>query len=168
MNRHQIVACLCSIFLNVSPAFAQEKDAAQLLEDFIGEWTSQDPAFSAPAQSTMRWSPALNEKFSRLNYRIEMNEGASVFEGVAYYKMASGENLTAFWADNSGDLHPIVAMRDGQALVANWGVEGEKQGRTRYELIGADEIEVTDWIRTDDGWRQFNHNIFRRQEADTQ
>lgn len=167
MNRIQIVACLCSIFLNLSPAFAQQPDAAQLLEDFKGEWTSTDPAFGAPAQSAMRWSSALGEKFSRLNYRIEMNEGASVFEGVAYYRKAPGEKLTAFWADNSGDLHPITAVRDGQALVAHWGVEGEKQGRTRYELVSVDEIEVTDWIKTDEGWRQFNHNVFRRQGAGT-
>ena len=171
MNRRQIVTCLCSLFLTTRPALAESQDAVQLLEDFAGEWTSADPAFGAPATSTMRWSPAFEDKFSRLNYRIEMQQGSgatSVFEGVAYYRSAPGETLTAFWADNSGDLHPIVAVRDGQALVADWGVAGKKQGRTRYELVEADQMEVTDWTKTEDGWRQFNHNNFKRQNANTQ
>ena len=171
MNRRQIVACLCSLFLMTWPALARAQDAVQLLEDFAGEWTSTDPAFGAPAQSTMAWSPALDGKFARLNYRIEMQQGSgatSVFEGVAYYRSAPGETLTAFWADNSGDLHPIVAVRDGQALVSDWGVAGKKKGRTRYELVETDQMEVTDWVKTDEGWRQFNHNNFKRQDASAQ
>ena len=41
-------------------------------------------------------------------------------------------------------------------------MDGHKQGRTRYELLDADRIEVTDWIKTPEGWRQFNQAIFAR------
>ena len=113
----------------------------------------------------MTWSPALNGRFVRLDYRIEMRpapDQMSLFQGIAYYKAEGGDKLDAFWADNFGELHPISAEHDESALVALWGVEGSKQGRTRYELIAPDKIEVTDWIKTPEGWRQFNHTVFTR------
>jgi len=91
--------------------------------------------------------------------------GPAVFEGVGYYQLGDGETLQAFWSDNSGDLHPIRAEREGEALISHWGVEGGKQGRTRYELLLSGDLQVTDWIRTSEGWRQFNQSTFtRRQE----
>ena len=117
----------------------------------------------------MRWAPALNGKFFRLDYSVAVTreDGAAfTFEGVAHYQLGEGAELSAYWADNSGDLHPIRAERDGDALIAHWGVEGAKQGRTRYELLPSGEIEVTDWIRTGDEWRQFNQNRFARQAGD--
>ena len=139
---------------------AEEKPFFQQL---MGEWRSSDAAFGMPAESVMTWSPTLNGRFVRLDYRIEMRPGpdqTSLFQGIAYYKVEDGNLSIAFWADNSGDLHPISAEHDENALVAYWGVEGGKQGRSRYELTAPDKMEVTDWIKTSDGWSQFNHSIF--------
>ena len=175
MNRLPISAFIFLFLLMTSIMPAQAQKATKWLRPLRGEWTSADPAFGFPAHSTMQWSLALDGKFSRLNYRIEMQTGdgsesdenaTAVFEGVAYYQFLDPFNLRAFWADSSGDLHPISADWDGEALVADWGRVGEKQGRTRYELIKHDEMAVTDWIKTDEGWRQFNHSVFRRQAVD--
>jgi hypothetical protein len=92
-------------------------------------------------------------------------EQTAVFEGAAYYKYEGNDRWSAFWADNSGDLHPVSAVRDGAAIVSHWGVEGAKYGRTRYELMSNGELEVTDWIQTGEGWKQFNKNTFTRIEA---
>ena len=82
---------------------------------------------------------------------MQTPEGAvSIFQGVAYYRDTGDDVVKAFWADNSSDLHPIVAERDHNALIANWGVEGGKQGRTRYEVLSSGEFEVTDWIKAAD------------------
>ena len=130
---------------------------------FMGEWRSNGDSFGVPAESVMTWSPALDGRFVRLDYRIELRPGpdqTSLFQGIAYYKVQDGDISIAFWADNTGDLHPISAERDERALVAFWGVEGGKQGRTRYDLTAPDKMEVTDWIKTPEGWRQFNHTVF--------
>lgn len=155
------------VFLLWAPARAE--DLAGLLEQFEGEWISDGPAFGGAAESIMIWAPALNDKFYRLDYSVAVtrDDGAAfTFEGVAHYQLGEGETLSAYWADNSGDLHPIRAERDGDALVAHWGVDGAKQGRTRYELVSSGEIDVTDWIRTKDGWRQFNSNRFVKLAAE--
>ncbi|WP_428407163.1 hypothetical protein [Hyphococcus sp.] len=147
----------------LQPAAAASPSA--LLAQLEGEWRSDGPAFGGAAESAMVWAQALKDKFYRLDYRVAVTreDGASfTFEGVAHYQLGEGETLSAYWADNSGDLHPIRAERDGDALVALWGVEGAKQGRTRYQLLPSGEIEVTDWIKTKDGWRQFNQNRFMR------
>lgn len=154
-------AALCGILSMF--AAAQAGEATALLDSFEGRWISDGPAFGGEAESSMVWAPVFKEKFFRLDYRVAVmqEEGAPfVFEGVAHYQLQEGSVLGAYWADNSGDLHPIRAERDGEALIAHWGVEGAKRGRTRYELLPSGAIEVTDWIRTDEGWRQFNQNSF--------
>ena len=140
-------------------------DAQALLVRLLGDWQAQGEAFGRPAHSFMTWTSHLDGRFMRLDYRIEMardTDTRSEFQGVAYYDTDSTGPFDAFWADSSGDLHPIAATRDGDALVAHWGLDGHKQGRTRYELLDADRIEVTDWIKTPEGWRQFNQAVFAR------
>ncbi len=168
MMRRIIIAVFVILALGAAPVAQAESgdDAARsIFELFDGEWRSDGSAFGVPASSRMVWTPALDGKYVRLDYGIEMQPAqgaASTFQGVAYYRDAGGSNYKAFWADNSGDLHPISAQRDGDALVAHWGAEGSKQGRTRYQLSAPGKLEVTDWIKTADGWRQFNHNVFER------
>ena len=166
MHRFQAAGCLCLLFVVTFILPVQAQVPTKRFSVFDGEWISSDGAFGVPAQSTMKWSAALDGKFSHLNYRIEMQTGdaaTTLFEGFAYYQLTEPNQLRAFWADNSGDLHPITAEWDGDALLSNWGVDGKKQGRTRYELISSDEMAVTDWIKTEEGWRQFNHGVFQRQ-----
>ena len=133
------------------------------LSNFQGEWQSDGDAFGQPAHSVMTWSLDLNDKFYRLNYNI-ITGTTPLLTGVAYYKETGAGQLKAFWADSTGDLHPITATFDGSALVSIWGVEGEKLGRTRYELISPNQIQVTDWIMKDSDWRQFNQNVFSKVE----
>ncbi|MBT8473127.1 MAG: hypothetical protein HKP25_09415 [Marinicaulis sp.] len=149
------------VFLPLASATAEEKS---ILEKFEGTWGSEGDAFGSPAESTMVWSRALNDKFYRLDYRIEMRPASGepqTFEGLAIYR-ADDDGYYAYWADTSGDFLPVTAIRDGDALVAHWGETGAKQGRTRYELIDGDKIEITDWILTPEGWRRFNNNVFAR------
>ena len=146
------------------PLSAAAETPSALLEQFVGEWRSDGPALGAEAVSTMTWSQALGGKFMRLDYRIDMNRDgkSSVFEGVGYYQLGDGETIRGNWADNFGDMDPISATREGDALVSIWGVDGGKQGRTRYELLPSGEMQVTDWVINDGDWRQFNQNTYQR------
>ena len=149
--------------------FAPGTLAADPLHDLLGAWRSDSLAFGLPAESTMQWTPVLDGRFVRLQHRIEMRAedgSSSVFKGVAHYRDNGEDGAHAYWADSSGDLHPIRVAREKSALVAHWGVAGAKQGRTRYELLDADRVRVTDWLLTDDGWRQFNQAEFSRAAAD--
>lgn len=145
--------------------FAPGLLAADPLHDLQGAWTSESPAFGLPATTKMRWAPVLDGRFMRLEHRIEMQaEDGSTrrFEGVAHYRDNGEDGPHAYWADSSGDLHPIRVKREEGALVAHWGVAGAKQGRTRYELLDDDRVRVTDWLLTAEGWRQFNQAEFKR------
>jgi len=153
-----------SIFLMMSQFGVAYAGDGSFLSKFQGEWNSDDNAFGQSARSTMVWSPDLNDHFMRLEYKIVMGTGGknSIFQGTAYYKPLGKTEYVAFWADNRGELHPIKATVDGNALVSIWGVEGKKLGRTRYELQDKDHLSVTDWIKKGDDWRQFNYNVFTR------
>lgn len=160
------IAVLCTALLLAlsiqQEAFAKE---ASILEKFEGEWASDGDAFGRDAESLMVWSQELDARFYRLDYKIRMpSESGSVsqFEGIAYYRQNQANKFSGFWADSSGDLHPIVATELDSSLTAIWGVEGAKMGRTQYKLVETDAILVTDWIKTPEDWKKFNQNTFLR------
>ena len=150
-------------------ASSAQADITALLTQFEGEWTSSGDAFGMSAATSMRWETALGGRYVHLSYVINMQTAEGEprsFEGVAYYQLGEGDVIEAFWADNSGDLHPIRARRIGDRLESYWGRTGGKQGRTYYALLEPNRMLVTDWIKTDDGWRQFNSNEFTRVLSD--
>ncbi len=111
----------------------------------------------------MTWSKALSGRFMAINYEIHMTSDASktsTFKGLACYRPQEDSTYKAFWANNTGDLHPIVAHQEESALVSIWGVEESKLGRTHYELNDDGTMTVTDWIKSNGEWRQFNLNTF--------
>lgn len=139
-----------------------------LLKQFIGEWHSGGDAFGSPARSRMVWyRGGPGDRFIRLEYRIETTAKdvkTGTFEGTAYYQTSTAETVQAIWADSNGSLHPITAAQDGAAIVAHWGSETTEQGRTRYDLQAPDRMQVTDWVKTPAGWRQFNQNTYARKK----
>lgn len=163
----KILIAIVSSLLSFATS-ASAGDAVDLLNRLEGKWHSNGKAFGAPADSDMVWALALDGQFMSLDYRIVMRPGGDevrTFSGVAFYDMKNGD--AAFWADSSGDIHPIRTEIAENALTAHWGKVGEKQGRTRYELTADGSVNVTDWILTADGWRRFNENKFVRQPEKT-
>lgn len=146
----------------VSVQASAETYEPSIFERFEGTWTADGEAFRQPAESTMRWSRAVQGKWWRVEYRIDFkSEATPDFEGVAYYKSLELHRHVATWVDSTGDLHPIEATDDGTALVSLWGVPGQKYGKSEYRLT-AQGAEVTDWIQRDGAWREFNRTRFVR------
>jgi hypothetical protein len=157
-------ACRCAAAIAVlSFAAAARAEPPAIFTSLEGAWTAEGKAFGAAARSQMIWTPALGGKFHRVDYRIEMTRegGVETFEGVGHYQPQADGAARGFWADNSGDLHPITAKLSDDAILSDWGVAGGKQGRTEYRLKD-DGVVVTDWILTPDGWKQFNQATFKR------
>ncbi len=148
-------------------ATASEEKAAPaahqstLMAKFAGTWKAEGTSFGLPSKSTMTWSRDLAGKFYRAEYRIDMdNKGkASNFTGHGYYRAGGNDG---FWADTSGDLHPLVISYTENGLTAIWGKAGGKQGRSSYIMQADGRIEVIDWILRDEGWREFNRTLFSR------
>lgn len=136
------------------------------LDNFIGQWVSSGNAFGQPATSTLHWQPALDDKFIHIDYQIKFSQLAngSSFKGVGYYRQSSDNNFEGFWADNSGDMHPLNAALEDNVLMTTWGVAGKKLGRTQYDLSNTNQMIVTDWIMNKGAWQQFNQNTFTRRE----
>ena len=147
----------------LSFAAAARAEPPAIFTSLEGAWTAEGKAFGAAARSQMIWAPALGGNFYRVDYRIEMTRegGVESFEGVGHYRPEGVDAARGYWADNTGDLHPIVARISAQAILSDWGVAGGKQGRTEYRLKD-DGVVVTDWILTADGWKQFNKATFKR------
>lgn len=161
--------CVIAIALLIVPPAAADNDT--IFSALLGSWQAEGNRFGAPSTSDMRWIDAeLGGKFLRLEYQINRTtpDGPkSIFSGIAYYQkpaspLTASDKINAFWADTNGNLHPISAMVEDNALSSNWGTPDTEQGRTRYQLTVRGTVEVTDWVKTPDGWRQFNHTVFTR------
>jgi hypothetical protein len=114
----------------------------------------------------MVWEPALLGKFTRIDYKMEMQRAdgkIQVFEGTAMYQQSPDKTYRATWFDSGGEMHPISATSDGVSLTSIWGTPGTKLGRTIYSFKEKDSVEVTDFIQTKDGaWKEFNRNVLAR------
>lgn len=155
--------------LLMAPAVAAEDET--IFSTFVGKWHAEGAAFGAPSTSDMQWVDAeLGGRFLRLDYQINRatpNGPQPFFTGIAYYQKSvapfpANHKIQAFWADTNGNLHPISAHVEENALIANWGTPETEQGRTRYQIIDQNTVEVTDWVKMPDGWRQFNQTTFSR------
>lgn len=143
------------------PAMAEQE--APVLERMAGTWTATGNSFGPNVKSRMVWSRTLDDQFHRIDYQIMINpEKAQTFTGVGHYKAGSERRTTGYWADNSGDLHPLSVEIEDNAIVTIWGVAGKKQGRTEYRLVNTNRAIVTDWLLTQSGWREFNRAEFVR------
>jgi hypothetical protein len=89
-----------------------------------------------------------------------------VFEGHGYYQLTRADGGAGTWFDSRGYMLPVRATLDAQAFTSEWGGAGTEQGRTIYQLVEADVLEVTDFVRATDGtYREFGRSRLRRQTS---
>lgn len=156
------------LLLLFSSVYAQSP-TEPLLNRFSGTWRGEGKAFGMTARLDMKWERVLGNKFVRLSLRNEMQSpnGQQVFEGHAYYQpsgAATDGKYEARWFDSRGVLFHIKAQTEADALVAFWGSPETEQGKSVYQLIGPDKMEVVDSVRQKDGtWREFGKFIVQRQ-----
>lgn len=160
---------ILAITILMAPAIAAEDEA--IFSTFVGKWQAKGAAFGAPSTSDMQWIDSeLGGRFLRLDYqinRVTPKGPQPIFVGIAYYQKPTAtkslnQEIKAFWADTNGNLHPVSASVEGNALIALWGTPTTEQGRTRYQIIDQNTVEVTDWVKTPEGWQQFNQTAFSR------
>ena len=131
----------------------------------IGSWAGEGKAFGQPSRPEMKWESALNGQFIKLSYRtvIKTSKGDEVFEGHAYYKSLGAGKYRGNWFDSQGSSHPINAVFEENALVANWGTQQTELGKTVYRLTSPSEMELIDSIQKKDGsWQEFSRAKLKR------
>ncbi len=133
-----------------------------------GRWNGEGTAFGGKATVWQKWEWVLGDKFFRLSLKYETKgaDGKSqVFEGSGYYKAKGEGKYEGQWLDSQGNLYPINAQIEGDALVALWGITGRIEGKSIYRLIeSGKQLEATDAIRQKDGgWIEFSRLNLRRE-----
>lgn len=125
-----------------------------MLARLAGSWSGEGTVLKVAAKVELTWEWALDRRFARLTFVNQM--GARRFEGHAYYRPLGEGRYRGTWFDNSGMIRPIEAVRDGDAIVAEWGTRETEVGETRYALLSDDTMEIVDRVKGKDGnWREF-------------
>jgi hypothetical protein len=158
-NRLQSIAALLLAFSVALPmARTQAQDAAPLLEQWLGDWRGPGTNSGAPAQLHLNWERALGGRFVRLTLVNEIGAHSPLqrFEGLAMYWPASRSRLNGRWFDSEGSAHVLDGVLDTDALVSEWGDGTIARGRSTYQLLEQNVMEVIDEIKRKDGtWREF-------------
>ena len=138
-----------------------------MLSQFVGTWKGEGKITGLDSRIVMSWENVLDGKFVKLSFRNEMKKkdgGTQVFEAYAYYKPIDEQKYKGSWFDSGGELHPLDATIEGNALNTLWGTAETKLGRTIYRLVDDKKMEVVDSIRLKDGtWREFGRAVYIRQ-----
>jgi hypothetical protein len=160
------LSALLILLGTTSTALACEPSPLPLYNALEGDWRSDGNAFGQPAVSQMRWASVMENCYWQLDYVIETNPGterASIFMGRGVHQSEDG-NVFGQWIDNRGDMHDLDGSITDTELLVYWGEPTDTLGRSRYRVLDDGTIQVTDWILREDGWRQFNDNVFVRIE----
>lgn len=161
----RLVMTLSAALMFINPLAAQTEPS--IFEKFEGTWTATGNSFGEQARSTMVWSQTLDSQFYRIDYSILFDDsGTNGFIGIGHYKLSKEPKVEGYWADNSGDLHPLSAATEADRILTLWGKAGSKMGRTEYHLLPDGKLQVTDWQLTSKGWEEFNKAVFQKQPAD--
>ncbi len=139
------------------------------LDYLHGTWEGSGKTSGMASSVRFIWGPALGGRYTSLQIynRMSGDDGAQyLFEGVGYYQPSGDPDdriLAGVWVDSQGDVLTLRATLDDRTLIAHWGTEGTKQGRSVYRLLPDGTLEAVDSIRTDAGeWFEFGRALLVR------
>lgn len=137
--------------------------AAPVFDRLAGQWQGEGTLMGRSAEFAMTWTTHGELATLAFSNAFSDSTGAltPVLDAVAAYRTVS-ETPEAVWLDSRGVRIEIEWRATGDStLVADWSAPNES-GRTTYRMVGLDAVEVTDEVRTDDGWRTFATARYRR------
>lgn len=131
------------------PCFAQ---IPETLADITGEWHGEGQLFGNPAAFSMSWQSVLSDSFLQLDFRNEygLPDGSrQALTARALYDVSDTTSVSGVWFDSRGMVLPLSGSWNGNTLTISWGSDATERGETRYQLIDASTIEVTDRVLRD-------------------
>jgi len=139
------------------------------LDYLHGTWEGSGKTSGMASSVRFTWGPALGGRYTSLQIHNRMSGDDGVeylFEGIGYYQPSGGPEdliLTGVWLDSQGHILSLRATLEDRTLIAHWGTEATKQGRSVYRLWSDGTLEAVDSIRNDAGeWLEFGHAILVR------
>lgn len=144
------------------PSSLTAQTTAPVFDRLAGEWQGEGTLMGRSAEFTLTWT--LRGELATLVFSNAFADSTGaltpVLEAVAAYRTVQ-ETPEAVWLDSRGVRIEIDWQATDSTLVADWSAPTES-GRTTYRVVDPDAVEVTDEVRTDDGWRTFATARYRR------
>lgn len=157
-----IALAAVAVASSLGPSSLTAQTTAPVFDRLAGEWQGAGTLMGRSAEFTMTWTPHGELATLAFSNAFRDSTGAvtPVLEAVAAYRTVS-ETPEAVWLDSRGVRIEIDWQATDSTLVADWSAPNES-GRTTYRVRGPDAVDVTDEVRTDEGWRTFATARYRR------
>ncbi len=138
--------------------------AATCRATLSGEWVGTGTLFGQTAEFRMQWNEAKEGKTLFLhfeNWILDGDERQPILEALARYSPQEPSQLEGLWIDTRGKRLRLSAEVHEHSLVVFWQGPDE-EGKTEYEVISRDAIQVRDFVKQPEGWSQFGMANYRR------
>ena len=156
-----ILICVCALALPT--AAAAQDETPPVLSQLLGSWVGEGDLLDQPARFSMEWTQDA-AGFFHLAYRPAFADPSGgetpALTARAIYRV-QGEGMIGVWLDDRPQRIQLTAQITDDAVVTEWEAQFE-QGRTVYRVVSADEILVTDWVRSSGELRKFGEARYRR------
>jgi hypothetical protein len=143
----------------------EEPSTAGVFERLEGVWSGSGTLFGRPAGFGMEWRLEWDRRIATLRFdnAFVAEDGARtpVLEAVAYYRARGGGEARGTWIDSRGEILALRFEAGDSTLTVHWEADTES-GRTEYLLVEEDVLEVMDFVRSGDDWREFGRALYRR------
>jgi hypothetical protein len=138
------------------------QSTAPVFDRLVGEWHGEGVLLGRTAEFAMSW--AHRDGLAILTFANALADSAGevtpVLEAAAIYRSAY-RTPEGVWLDSRGVRVEIRWQATDSTLMADWSAPDE-EGRTTYRVLADDAVEVTDEVRTAEGWRTFGTARYRR------
>lgn len=162
LGAHFLAILVCALALPIAGA-AQDAPTPQVLSQLLGNWVGEGDLLDQPARFSMEWTQD-SAGFYHLSYRPAFADPSGgetpALTARAIYRI-QGEGMIGVWLDDRPQRIQLTAQITDDAVVTEWEAQFE-QGRTVYRVVSADEILVTDWVRSSGELRKFGEARYRR------
>lgn len=119
-----------------------------------GLWEAPCAAWGMAATCRTEWSSGMHDSHTVQTYSIVNAEtGDVLFAGRGLYRV-DGEQVTGYWEDTTGSVHPLQGSWVSGIFEVIWGTPETEVGRSVY-TFNEGELDVVDSVQTDAGWRDF-------------
>lgn len=151
-----ITLAVLALASSLTPSSLTAQATAPVFDRLAGEWQGEGTLMGRNAEFAMTWK--VHGELATLVFTNGFSDSTGaltpVLEAVAAYRTVR-ETPEAVWLDSRGVRIEIDWQApDDSTLVADWSAPSES-GRATYRVVGSEVVEVTDEVRSDDGWRTF-------------
>lgn len=158
-NMKTLALTLLIIITSFSLGYSQTNE----LSSFEGDWKGKGLLMGRDANFTMKWEQVLQNKYYKLVFENQFTDKSFTMNAHGYYRFSNDSTFSGYWLDSRGVSFPLKGSFSKNTLTVFWGSKELEEGKSVYELVSPDSMNVTDFVIRNGDYQQFAEASYTRE-----